>query len=258
MTTERPLSSKERIRNEVSETLLRDGIAKPDPIFHFDINHFIPDFVDSDAATEKVLGLPEWLSATRIFITPDRSTQYLREVAIRQGKEIEVTTYGIARGAVLLTRQMVPEGQEAFAASLDGMERFGKPLTTLSDLSAAGHVDMMVTGAIAISNINGARTGKGAGWFDAEWSIWRTMNLVTPFTPIVGVVHGTQVVDETFEMSPWDVPVDIIATPSRVLRIPLSSRPEGIYWQGMESGWREAIPFMSELYQMNNQGTLTS
>lgn len=249
---------KQEIRDRVGKLLIESGIARPDPIFHLALEHYIPDFEGNELATERLVNLPEWQNAKRIFITPDRSTQLLREVALIAKKEIVVTTYGICRGAVLLNGNLVPEYQEAFAASLDGMERFGNPLRTIEEIKKAGKIDLMVTGALAISESHGGRTGKGAGWFDAEWIMWKKMGLTTPNTPVAGIVHDLQVVPESFPLQQWDAIVQIIVTPTRVIRTSLRPQPEQIYWQEMGADWMKAIPLMVELYQQENSGTLTA
>lgn len=252
-----PKDEKARIRQQVSEALLQpaeDGpIARPDAIFDVQLDHYITDFKGSRQATQRLLALPEWQRSQRVFITPDNSTQLLREVAIRQGKEIIMTTYGIRRGSVLVRREDVPPGQEEFAATLVGMERFGKPLRTLADLEAAGALDLMVTGALAISRVHGGRAGKGAGWFDAEWGIWRTLNLIREDTPIIGIVHDVQVVADDFPLDPWDCHVTIIVTPAEVIRLPRFRQPPGVMWEHIttpqQMAWLAAIPYMHELYQ---------
>jgi 5-formyltetrahydrofolate cyclo-ligase len=254
-----PQDEKASIREQVTAALLeiRPGetapIALPDPVFHHELDHFITDFRGSDEATRRLIELPEWQPARRVFITPDNSTQFLRELAIRQGKELIMTTYGIRRGSVLVTRAAVPAGQEEFAATLGGMERFGRRLATIADLAAAGPVDLMVTGALAISRVHGGRAGKGAGWFDAEWGIWGSLGLIRPETPVIGIVHDLQVVSQAFGLAPWDCHMTIIVTPAEVLRVPRFTQPWGVLWDQIVSPqqirWLAAIPYMRELYQ---------
>lgn len=256
--TTSPQEEKIRLRERVSAALLApsapDGapIALPDPIFDHDLDHFITDFRDSERATARLIALPEWQSARRVFITPDNSTQRLREVAIRQEKEIIMTTYGIRRGSVLVRREQVPPGQEELASTLYGMEKFGLPLRSIADLEKAGALDLMVTGALAISRAHGGRAGKGAGWFDAEWGIWRSLGLVHPDTPVIGIVHDVQVVPEAFPLDPWDCHITIIVTPSEVIRLPRFQQPGGVLWDQIETpqqkAWLAAIPYMRELY----------
>jgi 5-formyltetrahydrofolate cyclo-ligase len=242
--------SKQEIRDRVATKLLESGVLIPDPVFHLSLDHFIANFEGNSTASVRLIALPEWKKANRVFITPDRSTEFLRKIAIIEHKEVVVTTYGICRGAVLLSEKNVPYGQEEFAASLDGMEKFGTPLRTIEDVQHAGEIDLMVTGALAISESHGGRTGKGAGWFDAEWIMWRKMGLTTPDTPVAGIVHDLQIVPEAFELQPWDSLIQIITTPTRIIRTPLRPQPDQIVWDSMPTKWRDEIPLMTELFHM--------
>lgn len=258
MTTGSPHDEKALIREQVTAALLNGvsgeagPIALPDPVFHYELDHFITDFRDSAAATARLVELPEWQRAQRVFITPDNSTQLLRELAIRQDKEMIMTTFGIRRGSVRVTRDGVPAGQEEFAATLTGMEKFGRRLATIADLKAAGPLDLMVTGALAVSRAHGGRAGKGAGWFDAEWGIWGSLDLITPETPVIGIVHDLQVVPQAFSLDPWDCHMTVIVTPSETIRVPRFTQPHGVLWDCIVSPaqmrWLAAIPYMRELY----------
>ncbi len=249
---------KQSIRAKVSDALveyhpeLGGSIALPDPVFDLELDHYITDFRQSDVANSRLIALPEWKNAKRIFITPDNSTRFLREVAIREEKEVIMTTYGIRRGSVLVTRDMVPDGQEEYASTLVGMEKFGQPLPSITDLEATGSVDLMVTGALAVSSVHGGRAGKGAGWFDAEWGIWSTLKLITMQTPIFCPVADVQVVSEAFTLDDWDSRITHLATPSRLIRIAVEQQPSGILWDKLvtekQMNWLQAIPYMRELY----------
>ncbi len=252
-------ADKSTLRERVAARLLEtppgaDGpIALPDAIFHHELDHFITDFQDSRAATERLLELPEWRQARRVFITPDNSTAYLRELAIRQEKEMIMTTYGIRRGSLLVTRAMVPSGQEEYASTLVGMEKFGRRLLTIADLEAAGPLDLMVTGALAVSRVHGGRAGKGAGWFDAEWGIWGALGLTCPDTPVAGIVHDVQVVPDAFPLDPWDCHLNILLTPAETIRVRVDAQPHGILWDAFatpaQSAWAAAIPYVRQLYR---------
>ena len=261
-----PLDEKGLLRNRVTARLLEEAgggrLALPDPVFDLQLDHFITDFRDSQAATLRLVRLPEWQRARRVFITPDNSTQQLREEGIRQSKEVIMTTYGIRRGALLVTRRSVPEGQEEYASTLAGMEKFGRRLATIEDLELAGSLDLMITGALAVSRAHGGRAGKGAGWFDAEWGIWRSLNLAQPETPVIGIVHDVQVVAEAFQLDAWDCHLNVIVTPTEVIRPAGFQQPAGVLWdqiitqQQME--WLAAIPYMAQLYQRQFGKTLAA
>lgn len=253
-----PQEEKARIRDQVFALLLdasatgQGPIALPDAIFDHQLEHFITDFQGSREAVHRLSALPEWQRARRVFVTPDNSTQYLRELAIRQSKELIMTTYGIRRGSLRVTRGQVPEGQEEYASTLVGMEKFGRRLRTIADLVDAGPLDLMVTGALAVSRAHGGRAGKGAGWFDAEWGIWRSLGLVQPATPVAGIVHGVQVVPQAFALDPWDCHLNLIATPEETIRVPVFEQPPGVLWDLLTTPaqweWMVAIPYMRELY----------
>lgn len=250
---------KNQLRDRITAKMLETQpgnsgpIALPDAIFHFELDHFITDFQNSKAATQRLVELPEWTSARQVFITPDNSTQYLREVAIRQAKAVIMTTYGIRRGSIYLTRAMVPPGQEEYASTLVGIEKFGRRLDTIEDLEASGPLDVMVTGALGISRVHGGRAGKGAGWFDAEWGIWGALGLIRPETPVIGIIHDIQVVPEAFPLDPWDCHVNVIATPNEIIRLPQLPQPHGILWELLvtagQSSWAGAIPYVRQLYK---------
>ena len=252
-----PLDEKGLLRNQVTARMLEEAaggrLALPDPVFDLQLDHFITDFRDSQAATRRLSELPEWQRARRIFITPDNSTQRLREIGIRQSKEVIMTTYGIRRGSLRVTRSGVPEGQEEYASTLAGMEKFGQRLSNIEDLESAGPLDLMITGALAVSRAHGGRAGKGAGWFDAEWGIWRSLNLVQPETPVIGIVHDVQVVAEAFQLDAWDCHLNVIVTPTEVIRPVGFQQPAGVLWDHIitqkQMEWLAAIPYMGQLYQ---------
>jgi 5-formyltetrahydrofolate cyclo-ligase len=84
-----------------------------------------------------------------------------------EGKRILMTTYAIRRGFWLLDPKSFPSDKYLYAATLDGMERFGAPVTLEQIKRDLAVVDYMITGAGAI-NEEGIRFGKGHGFFDAE------------------------------------------------------------------------------------------
>ncbi|KIY45135.1 hypothetical protein FISHEDRAFT_76815 [Fistulina hepatica ATCC 64428] len=149
-------------RDKVWVELLK--VARPDSRFHFDFSHFIADFNGSDAATRLLVAHSAFRDASVVFITPDNCLEDLRYEALRTGKTELTTTYGIRRRFWMLDSQLIKPGDYRYAATLDGMERVGQPLT-LADIRAryAGEsssgIQMMVTGTGAI-NHRGIRFGK--------------------------------------------------------------------------------------------------
>ena len=112
-----------------------------------------------------------------------------------------------------------------------------------------GHIDMMVTGASAITP-SGIRFGKGHGYFDLEWAMTYTVGLVDDSTVIVAVGHECQVADVDVEVREFDTAIDYIVTNERVIKTRNEyPRPTGgILWSQLAPGMREQIPPIQELW----------
>lgn len=106
--------------------------------------------------------MPEFAASSFAFITPDNCLVDLRRQMIAAGKSFVMSTYGIYRGFLLMEAGMVPPGAELYAAWLDGMEHFARPIS-LEEIARRGRFDFMVTGASAVS-VDGVRFGKGHGF----------------------------------------------------------------------------------------------
>jgi len=67
----------------------------------------------------------------------------------------------------------------------------------------------------------------------------RRLGRVSPDASIATTVHDVQEVDDV-PIEPFDVPVDIIVTPTRVIRTGSRlAKPTGIIWELLDSGdWR--------------------
>jgi 5-formyltetrahydrofolate cyclo-ligase len=242
--------SKAGIVRERIWSRLRD-VALPDSRFHLDFADVIPDFQGSEAATGRLVQLPFYESGSYAFITPDNCLVDLRRRMLEVGKTMVVSTYGIYRGFVLLEAGMVPKGQELFAAWLDGLEHFGRPIT-LAEIGTRGRFDFMVTGASAVSR-EGVRFGKGHGFFDLEWGMFTEMGVVGEATPVAAVVHDVQVVEERLEPGPTDITVDWIATPGALHRVERGLRPHGVHWQLLSPAQITATPPLQELQRIQGR-----
>lgn len=240
--------SKSKIIRQQIWAKLKD-VAKPDTRFHLDFAEVIPDFVGSEVATERILEMPDCKNANLMFITPDNCLVDLRRRLMQQEKTFIMSTYGIYRGFLLIEPGMVPEGDELYAAWLDGMEHFGRPIT-LQQIAERGRIDFLVTGASAVS-IDGVRFGKGHGFFDLEWGMFTDLGLVGESTPVVAAVHDCQVVNETLHPSKTDILVDYIATPERLHAVERrAKRPHGVIWDLLEPRQIEQTPPLQELQRI--------
>lgn len=220
-------------------------VGKPDSRFHWDFSSFIADFDDNDLATARLTNIDSWHDADRVFITPDNSTERLRREAIRAGKTLLVTTYGIRRGFMQLDPGVVPAEDIKYAATLDGLDVYARPVT-LADLEGTGALPLLVTGGSAISR-NGIRFGKGHGYFDLEWAMLSEIGLTDSESEVVDIVHDSQVVDEDLEGEDHDVAVDWIVTPTRTIHVDVDRQPGKVFWEKIPGTEHESIPPIIEL-----------
>ncbi|PVH74442.1 5-formyltetrahydrofolate cyclo-ligase [Cadophora sp. DSE1049] len=225
-------SHKSLIRTKVWAELRK--VAIPDSRFHHDYSSFIADFQGSSRATDLLTSLPCYQKAETIFIAPDNCIQELRYRALRDGKTVLVTTYGIRRGFWVLNPKDIPRERWEMASLLDGMERLGRHVT-LAEIESM-KIDLMVTGTGAI-NLQGLRFGKGHGYFDLEWAMLYSIGAVGKSTQTVAVVHECQVLDEELRGEEWDTGCDFVVTNEKVIEVKGASKPTcGILWDKLEEG----------------------
>lgn len=238
----------QQYREQIWDVLHRVG--RPDSRFHWDFSAFIADFEGNDAATARLLELEAWTRAETVFITPDNSTELLRREAMRAGKRLLVTTYGIRRGFVVVEPNTVPGHEISYAATLDGLDVYARPIT-LAELRGGEPLVLMVTGGSAISR-NGIRFGKGHGYFDLEWAMLSEIGLTSPATQIVDIVHDEQLFDVEFVGEPHDVPVDWVVTPTRTIAVGDNGRVPGkVFWDLIPGSEHETLPPILELRNDN-------
>ncbi len=241
-------------RDEARKTVWKEliKVALPDSRFHYNFNEFIADYRGSEHATKLLTTLPEYQQAENLLITPDNNLTHLRVKAIADNKLTIMPTYGIVRGFLKITRQHVPQNQEAFAATLDGMDKFAESIS-LEEISKLSRLDLMVTGASAITS-DGIRFGKGHGYFDLEWAMMREIGVVNENTPVVAFVHDCQLVDFQLDLAPHDTIVDFIITPTKKIEvISAHPKPAGIDWSKLPDEMRENIPPLNWLYQRDQK-----
>lgn len=221
-------------------------VARPDTRFDKNFAEVIPDFEGSEIANRRVLDMEACKNAEFLFITPDNCLVEVRRALIEMGKPFFMSTYGIYRGFLYIEPGSVPKGHELYAAWLDGMEHFGRPVS-LEEVAKKGKIDFLVTGASAVS-VDGVRFGKGHGFFDLEWGMFTDLGLVGEDTPVVAVVHDCQVVHEKLHPSPTDILVDHIATPDGLHTVDRrAKRPHGVIWDLLEPKQIEQTPPLQEL-----------
>ena len=241
------MSTSKIVRERIWSKLLH--VARPDTRFHMNFAEVIPDFENSEAATQRILALPQFTASKFAFITPDNCLVDLRRAMIERGMPFVMSTYGIFRGFLYVEPGSVPKGAELYAAWLDGMEHFGRPIT-LEEITRIGRFDFMATGASAVS-VDGVRFGKGHGYFDLEWGMFTDLGLADDTTPVVASVHDVQVVEDRLHPSETDILVDFIATPTRLINVERRGRrPRGVKWPLLSQQQIDQTPPLRELQHM--------
>ncbi|WP_251978899.1 5-formyltetrahydrofolate cyclo-ligase [Salinicola avicenniae] len=244
-------------KSDVRQRVFRDlrQVAFPDSRFHFDFGEFIADFQQREAATERLVAHRFYQEAKVIFITPDNCLEELRHRALKDGKQVLMTTYSIKRGFWLLDPAEIPEDMYLYAATLDGMERMGRAVT-LAEIRQMPKTDFMVTGTGAI-NEAGIRFGKGHGFFDAEWGMLFRIGNIDVNTPSAALVHDCQVLAEELRPEVFDTVSDVIFTPTRTIEVSAPHKPTvGIVWELLDQQMYDTIPPLQELCRMEALGDL--
>ncbi|WP_246018380.1 5-formyltetrahydrofolate cyclo-ligase [Pelagibacterium montanilacus] len=235
------------VRQRIWERLA--PVARPDTRFHFDFSEFIPDFEGSETLAACLLDHRTLSSARMVFVTPDNSLVAVRQKLLEAGRPFVVSSYNMLRGFLLLDPAKVPTGHAHYAAWLDGIEHFGRPVS-LEDISGLGPFGAMVTGASAVST-DGIRFGKGHGYFDIEWGIFSDLGLVQETTPVIAAVHDVQVVADRLPASDTEIMVDLIATPTRMIDVERArKRPRGVNWDLLSPETIASRPPLRELARM--------
>lgn len=220
-----------KIRKQVWNYLEDNNLAD----FPRPVHHRIPNFIGSKDAGAKVATLPEFKNANTIKINPDTPQKSVRVETLRAQKTLLVPQPRLRTGlfSKLEPGEVLPE-KYGFAATAGGMKQLARPLT----LKDRPKVDLIVVGSTAVNPENGARIGKGEGFAELEYGMMRDLGMIDENTIIVTTVHDSSVIWKDFPpkgkgMMVHDVPVDIIVTPTQIIRVPERDRlpkPAGIYW----------------------------
>jgi len=185
-----------------------EGIARfPRPVFHR-----IPNFVGAEKAARRLGGLPEYGATETVFCNPDSPQRPVREMALRDGKILVMATPRLKKGFLILEPNVISRSSILHASTIRGAFKHGR-LAEPSEVK----VDLFVAGSVAVS-LNGGRLGKGTGYSDQEYAILRGAGGLASNVLVVTTVHDVQIVEE-IPRDEWDVGVDVIVTPTRIIRI---------------------------------------
>lgn len=216
------------IRKRIWDMMEEKNIAQ----FPRPVHHRIPNFVGAETAAARLADLPEFTQAKCIKVNPDTPQRPVRHAVLAQGKTL-LTPQPRLRTGFFSTIRMdtLPSLVEIDeCTNSKGVAKWGTPVT----LNDRYTVDLVVVGSTAVCPETGARVGKGEGFAELEWGILSDQGNLDPATTlVVTTVHDEQVVTDipAGSLTKHDVPVDIIITPTKVIRVPnRAPKPSGIFW----------------------------
>jgi len=194
---------KQRIREKIWRLMRERNLA----IFPLPCYGRIPNFLGSDKAATKVSQLEEWKKARVIVANPDFAQQKVREIALKEGKTLIMASPRLRYGYIKIDPQKI-KGKETLASTIKGAFRYGEKVAELS------RPDLIITGCVAVTP-NGYRLGKGRAYGDREI---RMVKSEFGEIPVITTVNDVQIIDSV-PIEEHDEKVDIIVTPTRVIRV---------------------------------------
>lgn len=227
------MPSKSEIRERIWKLLEERNIASfPRPVYGR-----IPNFKGAQKAAEKLTETKEFKEAKLVKVNPDSPQRPVREMVLKAGKILLVPTPRLRGDFFLLDPHKIKDYKEA--STISGFSRYGEVV----DLTSISRIDLIVAGSVAVT-INGERVGKGEGYSELEFAILRELGKVNDQTPVATTVHDAQIV-EFIPTEPFDVPVDVITTPTRVIYTERKKeKPKGIYLEYLSKEKIEETPFL--------------
>jgi 5-formyltetrahydrofolate cyclo-ligase len=230
---------KQAIRERVWALLDHEGVVPPD------VRGRIPNFQGADRAADLLASTEVWRDARTVKANPDWPQLPVRARALSEGKRVYMAVPRMAaeKPFFLLDPHTLDLSSEAAADPRTAADHAQR--AAIEDMQS---VDVVVCGCVAV-NQSGARLGKGAGYSDLEVALLIEAGLVTDATVIVTTVHDLQVIDDDIPEAPYDFRVDVIATPSRLIRCGNPRRPAGIIQNNLRRDQIEAIPALSRRFK---------
>ncbi len=235
-------SDKKAIRECVWKALEERGVALPPGPWGR-----IPNFRGAERAAQRIIGLEGWRRARVVKVNPDSPQRPVRLAALSEGKKLLMPTPRLRRGFLLLDPDSIPRQLFSQASTIKGAFKYGVLLDTIDKLlRRVDRVDFIVEGSVAV-NRWGERLGKGEGYGELEYAILVELGLIERDVGIATSVHDLQLLERRLPQDPYDVPVDWVATPSRVVECRRGERPPGILWDLLGEEKLREIPLLGEL-----------
>jgi 5-formyltetrahydrofolate cyclo-ligase len=233
--------TKQELRERIWDHLEAEGIAR----FPFPPHDRIPNVAGADDAADRLAETPEWTAADVIKANPDAPQLPVRRRALREGKTVYMAVPRLRdeKPFYELDPAEIPPEEYDSAPTISHVEEYARQVGP----EAVGAIDLVVSGSVAVTEA-GARIGKGEGYSDLEYAVLRELGLVDETTTIATTVHDAQVIDGPVDVEAHDVPMDIVATPTRTVRTETDhDRPAGVFWEDLSEERIDAIPALARL-----------
>ena len=113
-------------------------------------------------------------------------------------------------------------------------------------------VDLVIIGSVVVSP-KGYRIANGSGYGDFEYALLRAMNVIDETTPVLTLVHDSQITDIPANlMKEHDVPVDYIITNTREITCDAHPKPKGLIWNMISVKKFNRIPCLAKLKEIES------
>uniref|UniRef100_A0A182RHU8 5-formyltetrahydrofolate cyclo-ligase n=1 Tax=Anopheles funestus TaxID=62324 RepID=A0A182RHU8_ANOFN len=194
------------------------------------VNKKIPLFPQAEQTAERLAETTEFKDAKNIKVNIDMAQESVKLQVLKANKTLFVapsqkSDYLYAKIKLPCSLEEVPLVQQRrivkMLAGNDTYEELG--------IDQTEPLDMVVVGCVAVSE-RGQRIGKGNGYVDLEIGILQSLGVITPKTVIATTVADEQVYKElpTELFQNYDFTVDLIVTPTRVIRVDPRPNPRAI------------------------------
>ncbi len=195
------MKSKEEIRKEIWEYMERNNLVSfPRPCYGR-----IPNFIGSEKAARKLYEIKEFLKANGVFSAPDNVLKEARRIVLKEGKSLIVALPHIEGYLEIKGREIADK-----AITIKNFKKYGKEPETF--------VEVFIQGSVAV-DLKGNRLGKGKGYGDKEYYDLKNKGLIKK-PLVITIVHDCQVLEDfSYLVEPHDIRVDVILTPTRIIRI---------------------------------------
>ena len=203
----------------------------------------IPNFTGAEVAADLLAAQPEWRAARVVKANPDLPQLPARARALADGQRLYMAVPRLAAGRpFLLLDPATLDVPPRRAASIKGAAHWGRPV----GIEEMERVDLVVCGTVAV-NRAGVRVGKGGGFSDLEFGLLVEAGLVDDRTLLATTVHEVQVLDGDLPETEHDFRVDLVVTPSEVIRTGARGRPPGILWDHLDEAKIAEVPVLSRM-----------